>query len=97
MTAVCISAVFQLRRMQDITVNLQLPLIYFLGDFFIQMFRGTRPITLEYFIPLHNTMELIAETFKAQNKAWHVIIIYLLNLVLALVIFTVTFRKEENK
>ena len=42
-------------------------------------------------------MELIAETFKAQNKAWHVIIIYLLNLVLALVIFTVTFRKEENK
>jgi ABC-type Na+ efflux pump permease subunit len=97
MTAVCISAVFQLRRMQDITVNLQLPLIYFLGDFFVQMFRGTRPITIEYFVPLHNTMELIAETFKAQNKAWHVIVIYLLNLILALVVLNRTFKKEENQ
>ena len=97
MTAVCISAVFQLQRMQDITVNLQLPLIYFLGDFFVQMFRGTRPITLEYFVPLHNTLQLIAETFKAQNKAWHVLVVYLLNIGLALIILAVTFRKEENK
>ncbi len=95
MTAVCISTVFSLKRMQDITVNLQLPLIYFLGDFFLQMFRGSRPVTLEYFIPLHNSLELIAETFMAQNKAWHVIFIYLLNLGLALLIFRVTFRKEE--
>ena len=97
MTAVCISTVFALRKMQDITVNLQLPLIYFLGDFFLQMFRGSRPMTLEYFLPLHNTLELIAETFNAQNKAWHVILIYLLNLALALLIFRATFRKEELK
>lgn len=95
MTAVCISTVFSLKRMQDITVNLQLPLIYFLGDFFLQMFRGSRPVTLEYFIPLHNSLELIAETFMAQNKAWHVIFIYLFNFGLALLIFRVTFRKEE--
>ena len=56
------------------------PLIYFLGDFFIQMFRGTRPVTMEYFIPLHNSLALIAETFNAQNKAWHVLLIYLMNL-----------------
>ena len=61
------------------------------------MFRGTRPVTLEYFVPLHNTLQLIAETFKAQNKAWHVIVIYLLNLGLALLIFAATFRKEENQ
>jgi len=97
MTAVCINTVFSINRMQDITVNLQLPLIYFLGDFFLQMFRGTRPVTLEYFIPLHNSLELIAETFNAQNKAWHVIVIYLLNLVLALAVLAVTFRKEERK
>ena len=97
MTAVCISTVFSLQRMQDITVNLQLPLIYFLGDFFLQMFRGSRPVTLEYFIPLHNSLELIAETFMAQNKAWHVIFIYLLNLGLALLILRSTFRKEELK
>ena len=97
MTAICISTTFQLRRMQDITVNLQLPLIYFLGDFFIQMFRGTRPVTMEYFIPLHNSLALIAETFNAQNKAWHVLLIYLMNLGIALWVLSVTFRKEENK
>lgn len=97
MTAVCISTVFSLERMQDITVNLQLPLIYFLGDFFLQMVRGTRPVTMEYFVPLHNTLALIAETFMSQNKAWHVIVIYILNLGLALLVLSVTFRKEEQK
>ena len=97
MTAVCISTVFQLRRMQDITVNLQLPLIYFLGDFFMQMFRGTRPITLEYFLPLHNTLALIAETFNSQNKLWHVLVIYLINLGLAIWVLSYTFKKEERK
>ncbi|MCR4703420.1 MAG: ABC transporter permease subunit [Saccharofermentans sp.] len=97
MTAICISTVFSLRRMQDITVNLQLPLIYFLCDFFLQMVRGTRPVTMEYFIPLHNSLELIAESFMAQNKVWHVVVIYLLNLGLAFAVFAITFRKEELK
>ncbi|MCR4557796.1 MAG: ABC transporter permease subunit [Saccharofermentans sp.] len=97
MTSICVSTVFSLKNLEDITINLQLPLIYFLGDFFIQMFRGTRPITLEYFVPVHNSLQLIAETFMAQDKAWHVIMIYLLNSALALGIFAATFRKEERK
>lgn len=97
MTAMCISTVFSLNRMQDITVNLQLPLIYFLGDFFLQMFRGSRPVTLEYFLPLHNSLELMAESYLAQNKAWHVIVIYLLNIAIAFLVFRITFRKEELK
>ena len=97
MTAVCVSIVFSLKNIQDITVNLQLPLIYFLGDFFIQMFRGTRPATAEYFIPVHNTLELLSETFMAQDKAWHVIVVYMLNLLIALAVFRTTFRKEEIK
>ena len=97
MTAMCIVTVFSLNRMQDITVNLQLPLIFFLGDFFIQMVRGTRPVTLEYFIPLHNTLALIAETFMAQNKLWHVLLIILLNTGLAVLILFSTFRREARK
>lgn len=97
LTAVCVSTVFALKNMEDITVNLQLPLVYFLGDFFFQLFRGTRPTTLEYFIPAHNSLELISETFMAQDKAWHVILVYALNIGLALAIFASTFRKEENK
>lgn len=97
MTAMCIVTVFSLKRMQDITLNLQLPLVYFLGDFFIQMVRGTRPITLEYFIPLHNTLALIAETFMAQDKLWHVLFVYLFNTGLAVLILASTFRKEAHK
>ena len=97
MTAVCVSMTFSLKNIQDITVNLQLPLIYFLGDFFLQMFRGTRPVTMEYFIPVHNTLELISETFMAQDKAWHIILVNLLNLGLAIAVFATTFRKEEFK
>ena len=97
MTAVCVSTVFSLKNMEDITVNLQLPLIYFLGDFFLQLFRGTRPTTLEYFIPVHNSMELISETFMAQDKLWHVLFVYLLNIGIAIAVFAHTFKKEENK
>ena len=61
------------------------------------MFRGTRPATAEYFIPVHNTLELISETFMAQDKAWHVIVVYMLNLLIALAVFRTTFRKEEIK
>lgn len=97
MTALCIVTVFSLNRMQDITVNLQLPLVYFLGEFFLQMVRSSRPVTFEYFIPLHNSLALIAETFMSQNKTWHTLLIYLMNISIALIVFTVTFRKEEQK
>ncbi len=97
MTAICVSTVFALKNMQDITTNLQLPLIYFLGDFFLQMFRGTRPTTLEYFIPVHNSMQLISESFMAQDKLWHVLLVLLLNAGLAIAVFATTFRKEERK
>ena len=96
MTAVCISITFDLKRMQEITINLQLPLIYFLADFFLQMFRGTRPITLEYFIPMHNTLQLISETFMAQNKVWHVLLVYVLNFAVAIYALRYTFKKEES-
>lgn len=96
MTAVCISITFDLKRMQEITINLQLPLIYFLADFFLQMFRGTRPITLEYFIPMHNTLQLISETFMAQNKVWHVLLVYVLNFAVAINALRYTFKKEES-
>lgn len=97
LTAICVSTVFSLSNMEDITINLQLPLIYFLGDFFLQLFRGTRPTTFEYFIPVHNSLELISEAFMAQDKLWHVLLVLMLNLGIALAVFAQTFRKEENK
>jgi ABC-type Na+ efflux pump permease subunit len=94
MTAVCVATVFSLNKLQDITVNLQLPLILFLGDFFMQMFRGTRPMTLEYFIPMHNSLELISEAYMAQEKLWHVIVVLLINTAVALLAIRAVYRKE---
>ena len=95
MTAVCISTVFSLDKMQDITVNLQLPLVLFLADFFIQMFRGTRPMTLEYFIPMHNSLALISESYMAQEKIWHVIAVLAVNTIVAFLVMRSVYRKES--
>lgn len=94
MAAVCILTVFSLRKMQDITVNLQLPLVLFLGDFFIQMFRGTRPMTLEYFIPMHNSLALISDSYMAQEKLWHVIVVLAVNTLTAMIAIRSVYRKE---
>lgn len=94
MASVCIATVFSLDKMQDVTVNLQLPLILFLGDFFIQMFRGTRPMTLEYFIPMHNSLALISETYMAQEKFWHVAVVLAINTLVALLAIRSVYKKE---
>ena len=94
MTAACISTIFSLTKMQDITMNLQLPLIFFLGDFFLQMFRGTRPMTLEYFIPIHNSLAVIGEAYSAQEKLWHVIVAIVVNIAVALIAMRSIYKKE---
>ena len=94
MTAACISTVFSLNKLQDITINLQLPLVLFLGDFFLQMFRGTRPMTLEYFIPMHNSLALISDAYMAQEKLWHVIVVLAVNTATALLAIRSVYKKE---
>ena len=75
-------------------MNLQLPLIFFLGDFFLQMFRGTRPMTLEYFIPIHNSLAVIGEAYSAQEKLWHVIVAIVVNIAVALIAMRSIYKKE---
>ena len=100
MCAVCLSIIFALDRLQDTIVNLQLPLLLFLADFFIQMFRATRPMTIEYFIPIHNALAVMSETFNSQEKFWHVAVLALLNSAIALLIYRRIIRRqgfESNK
>ena len=94
MTSACIATIFSLNKMQDITVNLQLPLIFFLGDFFLQMFRGTRTMTLEYFIPVHNSLALMNEAYQAQEKTWHIIVVWAVNIAVALIAMRLIYKKE---
>lgn len=59
MTMLCFKIIADLRNMQDIIMNLQLPLLLFLVDFFLQLFRMSTPVWVEYAIPLHNNLLLI--------------------------------------
>ena len=100
MCALCLSIVFALDRLQDTIVNLQLPLVLFLADFFIQMFRHTRPVTIEYFVPLHNSLAVMSETFNSQEKFWHVAVLLLLDSAVAVLLFRRIIRRqgfESNK
>lgn len=100
MCALCLSIVFSLSRLQDTIVNLQLPLVLFLADFFIQMFRYTRPVTIEYFVPLHNSLAVMSETFNSQEKFWHVAVMLLLDSAIAILMFRRIIRRqgfESNK
>ena len=100
MCALCLSIVFALDRLQDTIVNLQLPLVLFLADFFIQMFRHTRPVTIEYFVPLHNSLAVMSETFNSQEKFWHVAVLLLLDSAVAVLLFKRIIRRqgfESNK
>ncbi|MBO4426477.1 MAG: ABC transporter permease [Clostridiales bacterium] len=100
MCALCLSIIFALNRLQDTIVNLQLPLVLFLADFFIQMFRYTRPVTIEYFVPLHNSLAVMSETFNSQEKFWHVAVTLLLDSAIAILMFRRIIRRqgfENNK
>jgi len=59
MTMFCFKVILDLHNMQDIIMNLQLPLLLFLVDFFLQLFRTSTPSWVEYLIPLHNNLLLI--------------------------------------
>ena len=51
-------------------------------------------MTLEYFIPMHNSLALISETYMAQEKLWHVIVVLAINAAVAFLVLRVTFKKE---
>ena len=59
MTMYCFKVILDLHNMQDIIMNLQLPLLLFLVDFFLQLFRTSTPVWVEYAIPWHNNLLLI--------------------------------------
>lgn len=61
MTAYCFKVIMDLHKMQDIILNLQMPLLLFLVDFFLQLFRSSSPVFGEYMIPLHNNLIIIRD------------------------------------
>jgi ABC-type Na+ efflux pump permease subunit len=87
MTAYCFKVILDLDKMEDIIMNLQIPLLLFLLDFFLQLFRGTEPTSGEYMIPLHNVIVIIRDVLSGTLLSDKYIFVVAMNLILAGLIF----------
>jgi ABC-type Na+ efflux pump permease subunit len=92
MTAYCFKVILDLDKMEDIIMNLQIPLLLFLLDFFLQLFRGTSPMSGEYLIPLHNVIIIIRDILNGTLHTDRYIFVVAMNLVLAVLIFSAARR-----
>ncbi|MBR5975998.1 MAG: hypothetical protein IK020_12590 [Clostridiales bacterium] len=63
MGMVCFSIIFRLRRMEDVIMNLQVPLVLLIFEFFGNIFRPSAALSVEYIFPVHNSIMLIREIF----------------------------------
>jgi len=100
MTLICFKVIVDLRNMQDITLNLQLPLLLFLIDFFLQLFRGSPAYPAEYFIPVHNNLLLIHDIMADTADISRFIITIAVNFLTAVLLYrgiTRTFEQESGK
>lgn len=58
MAAFCFMVTLQLNRLGDIIANLQVPLMFFLIDFFIQLVSSSEATFIEVIIPIHNIIAI---------------------------------------
>lgn len=96
MSAAAVYVVFTLQKLQDMIINLQLPLILFLIDFFLTLFRYNRPLTFEYLIPFHNNICLISDAYASRVQWWMVLTVLFVDIFGGYVIFRDLLRKAEN-
>ncbi|MBR6484517.1 MAG: ABC transporter permease subunit, partial [Clostridiales bacterium] len=94
MTALTFNITFALTKMDEIITNLQFPLVLFLFDFFISMFRWQRPVWLEYLIPMHNTIAVVRDIFMSQHSLPRILISILVNILAGTIIYRKTCKKE---
>ena len=99
MTMYTFKVIMDLKKMSDITLNLQFPLILFLIDFFLQIFRVSAPVLPEYAVPLHNNLVLIRDVMTGSIHFTRVLLVLVYNLLLAFYLYrnAVIHFEQENK
>lgn len=100
MTMYTFKVIMDLKKMSDITLNLQFPLILFLFDFFLQIFRMSPPVLAEYAIPLHNNLVLIRDVMTGSIHWTRVLLVLVYDLILALYLYrnaVIHFEQEDKR
>ncbi len=90
---ICVNIVFSIRRMKDVVLNLQMPLIYLMADLFYQIFTYT-PGWLEFIIPIHSCTAVMKTVFLSEFRPWQLILALIMNILPALLLLRKTFKKE---
>lgn len=91
--AICVNIIFSIRRMQDVILNLQMPLIYLMADLFYQIF-SVNPGWLEFTIPVHGSIAVIKAVFLSEYKAWQLICLLVSSIGFTILLLNKTFKKE---
>ena len=97
MGSITINIVFDSDKLQDTIMFLQFPLVLFLFEFFIHMFRYSRPVWLEYVVPLHNTLQVFRDVFSSEEGFVSVIVVAAVNIYIGFIILRTTLRKELSR
>lgn len=90
---VCVSIIFSIKRMKDVILNLQMPLIYLMADLFYQLF-SLNPGAVEFIIPVHGSTAVMRTVFQSEFKPWQLICVAISTLLPSLLLLHKTFKKE---
>jgi len=97
MTMLCFKIILDISNMQDITMNLQLPLLLFLIDFFLQLFRMSPASPVEYIIPVHNNLLLIHDIMTDTTGLLQTSIILAVDCLTVLILYVYVKRSYEQE
>ncbi|MBO4687057.1 MAG: ABC transporter permease [Clostridiales bacterium] len=96
MGMVCFAIIFRLRRMEDVIMNLQVPLVLLIFEFFGNIFRPSSALSVEYLFPVHNSIMLIRDIFLGTcswGRFWEV---NLFNLLVAILLLFICLSSKDG-
>ena len=96
MSALCFGIVFKLRRMEDVILNLQVPLVLLILEFFALMFRPSQTLGIELVIPIHNSMMLIRDIFIGRFSYSAFAVVTVVNLALTAFLLMLCVRNTDG-
>jgi len=91
--SICVNIIFSIRRMKDVILNLQMPLIYLMADLFYQIF-SVNPGVVEFTIPVHGSIAVIKSVFLSEYKPWQLVCLLVSSIGFTLILLHKTFKKE---
>lgn len=97
MIAICTWIVFELRKPEDITINLQIPLVTILIELFAFMLRPEKTIFIEFLLPIHNTMTAIQTIMLSSYNDLNLVLTVLVNALYTSLILRDVLKKEDYK